>query len=57
MLDMLRKKCEVKSSAFEDIGTAVKYMLKTANKEDIICATGSLYSVSEIKKQFRLYKS
>lgn len=39
-------------SIFENSGDAVSHALKTAAKGDLICITGSLYLVGEVKKTF-----
>ena len=56
MLEMIKAVSDVKAEEFENIAEAVKYILDSAVKEDIICATGSLYSVAEIRKQFTAHK-
>ena len=49
MSEMIRRESSVKVRAFESIGAGVEYLLSTAQPSDVICATGSLYSIDEIR--------
>lgn len=54
MIGIIKNICDIKTAAFYAISDAVRYMIFTAVSDDIICATGSLYSAGEIKHQFEL---
>ena len=38
-----------RTTAFDSIEEGVRSMIENAEKEDVICATGSLYSIEEIR--------
>ncbi len=49
-LEKIAKKYAKEIYKFENISDAVKFSLAKANKNDLICFTGSLYAVGDLKK-------
>ncbi|MDO4293585.1 MAG: folylpolyglutamate synthase/dihydrofolate synthase family protein [Eubacteriales bacterium] len=47
--DRIRRECSVRTESFSSIREGVERMLARAGAEDVICATGSLYSVAELR--------
>ena len=49
MARQISRECGVRTTAFDSIEEGVRSMIENAEKEDVICATGSLYSIEEIR--------
>ena len=49
MARQISRECAVRTTAFASIEEGVRSMIENAEKEDVICATGSLYSIEEIR--------
>ena len=49
MAQQISRECAVRTTAFDSIEEGVRSMIENAEKEDVICATGSLYSIEEIR--------
>ena len=49
MAQQISRECGVRTTAFDSIEEGVRSMIENAEKEDVICATGSLYSIEEIR--------
>lgn len=49
MARQISRECAVRTTAFDSIEEGVRSMIENAEKEDVICATGSLYSIEEIR--------
>ena len=50
MSERIQKESNVTVRAFSTIREGVEYILSAAGADDVICATGSLYSIDEIRK-------
>ena len=49
MAQQISRECAVRTTAFDSIEEGVRSMIENAEKEDVICAPGSLYSIEEIR--------